>query len=261
MRLIITDKVGTWAANYIKETINKKKKQFVLGLPTGGSVVEMYNNLIKHHNNGCLSFKNVTTFNMDEYVGLSKENPQSYWSFMHKHLFCHIDIKKENINIPNGMAEDTQKEGMLYEEKIKASGGIDLFVGGVGENGHIAFNEPFSSLGSFTREKSLNKTTLSANARFFNDNIDLVPKSAITVGIKTLLESKEVMILVTGAKKAQTVKQCIEGSVSHACPISILQMHNKAVLVADEEAVSELKVSTYRYFKDLEDEFSYIENL
>ena len=148
-----------------------------------------------------------------------------------------------------------------YEEHIKQQGGIDLFVGGVGENGHIAFNEPYSSLSSKTRDKELDFDTIQANSRFFDGNINLVPKSAITVGIATLLESQEVMILVQGIKKAHALQQCLEGAVSHSCPISVLQFHKKAIIVADEPATMELKVKTYKYFTSLQDEFSYIEEI
>ena len=263
MRLIISQNPGLWAASYIKNKINNHnyqiKKNFILGLPTGSTPLKMYEYLINMYNNKDLSFKEVVTFNMDEYIGLNKDHPESYHSFMHKNLFNFIDIKKEHINIPDGTSVDMKQFCFEYEEKIKKYGGIDLFVGGVGENGHIAFNEPYSSLSSKTRDKELDFDTINANARFFGGNINLVPKSAITVGIATLLESKEVMILVQGVKKAHALQQCLEGSVSHSCPISVLQFHNKAIIVADEQATIELKVKTYKYFTNLQDEFSYIE--
>jgi len=263
MRLIITKKnIGYWAANYIAKKINLQNNQkFVLGLPTGSSAVDMYKRLVEFYISSKLSFKNITTFNMDEYIGLNKSHPQSYWSFMNEHLFKHIDINPNNINIPNGNAENIKQECIDYENKIIQSGGIDLFVGGVGENGHIAFNEPYSSLSSKTRDKELNMNTIIANSRFFNNNINEVPKSAITVGIETLLQSKEVMILVSGAKKALALQQCIEGGVSHLWPISVLQFHKKAIIVADIEACGELKLKTVNYFQDLQDEYSYIEDL
>ena len=265
MRLIISQNPGLWAANYICNKIKTHnyhiKKNFVLGLPTGSTPVKMYEFLIDMYNKKQLSFQNVVTFNMDEYIGLDKNHEQSYYSFMHKNLFNSIDIKKENINIPDGMAVDIKQFCVEYEERIKQNGGIDLFVGGVGENGHIAFNEPYSSLSSQTRDKELDFDTMNANARFFGGNINLVPKSAITVGIDTLLESKEVMILVQGVKKAHALQQCLEGAVSHSCPISALQFHKKAIIVADESATIELKVKTYKYFSSLQDEFSYIEEI
>jgi glucosamine-6-phosphate deaminase len=263
MRLIITKNVGLWAANYIREKIAKHddKDNFVLGLPTGGTAVLMYKNLVDFYIKKKISFKNVTTFNMDEYVGLPKDHPQSYWYFMQENLFKLVDINVNNTNIPNGNAKDIKKECLDYEAKIHAVGGIDLFVGGVGENGHIAFNEPYSSLASKTRDKELNKSTIAANARFFENNLDLVPKTAITVGIDTLLQAKEVMILISGEKKALALQQCLEGPVSHLWPISVLQFHKKAIIVADEAACCELKVKTYKYFSELEDEYSYIDKL
>lgn len=266
MRLVITNaNLGKWACEYVKEKVAKhnvaSKNNFVLGLPTGGTAVDMYKNFVDAYKKQQLSFKNITTFNMDEYIGLPKDHSQSYYTFMQENLFKHVDIDQNNINIPDGNAKNIKQECLDYEEKIVKAGGIDLFIGGVGENGHIAFNEPYSSLSSKTRDKELNKNTILANSRFFDNNLSLVPTTAITVGIDTLLQSREVMILVGGVKKAQALQQCIEGAVSHLWPISVLQFHKKAIIVADEEASSELKVKTYKYFKDLEDEYSHIEKL
>ncbi len=265
MRLIITKNVGLWSATYIKEQIKKfnptKDNNFVLGLPTGGTAIDLYKNLLEYYKSNQISFKNIKTFNMDEYIGLPKDHKESYWTFMHENLFNHVDINKENINIPNGNSIDIKNFCLEYEEKIAQCGGIDLFLGGVGENGHIAFNEPYSSLSSLTRDKELDRNTIMANSRFFDGNIDLVPKSAITVGTKTLLDSKEVLIMISGEKKALALHNAIEGAVSHVWPISVLQMHRKSLIVVDESATVELKVKTYRYFKDLEDEYSYIEDL
>ncbi len=266
MRLIIAKDVGKWSATYVKEQLRKfnetkQNDNFVLGLPTGGTAVALYKNLLEYYQSKDISFKNITTFNMDEYIGLPKDHKESYWTFMHQNLFNHVDINKENINIPDGNAVDVKKFCIEYEEKIAKSGGIDIFLGGVGENGHIAFNEPYSSLSSLTRDKELDKNTIMANSRFFDGNMDLVPKSAITVGTKTLLDSKEVLIMITGEKKALALHNAVEGAVSHAWPISILQMHRKSLIVVDEQACSELKVKTYRYFKEMEDEYSYIEDL
>lgn len=262
MRLIITNKVEHWVATYVKEKLKLQvNKKFVLGLPTGSTAILLYEKLLEFYKNKEISFKHVSTFNMDEYINLSKHSPQSYWSFMHQHLFNHIDIEPSNINIPNGNAKDIKAECKLYEEKIKKAGGIDLFIGGVGENGHLAFNEPYSSLSSKTRDKELNQNTLNANARFFNNDISQVPKSAITVGIDTLNAANEVIIMITGEKKALALHHALEGGVSHLWPISILQFHKKAIIVADESATGELKVKTYRYFKELKDEYSNIATL
>lgn len=259
MRLIIEDNsasVARWAADHIIRAINEKAshtdKPFVLGLPTGSTPLATYQELIRRHKNGDVSFKNVITFNMDEYVGLPADHEQSYHRFMHDNFFSQIDIKPENINILDGMTEDPAKECSDYERRIREAGGIDLFMGGVGEDGHIAFNEPFSSLESRTRMKTLTEDTIHVNARFFDGDITLVPKTALTVGVGTIMDSKEVMILATGMKKATAVAKGVEDGVSHKWTISALQHHPKGVLVIDEPAAGELRVSTYRYFKDIE---------
>ncbi len=259
MRLIIEpnyEQVSAWAANYVASRINEAKptpeKPFVLGCPTGSSPLGMYRKLIELNKAGKVSFQNVVTFNMDEYVNLPEEHPESYHSFMWNNFFSHIDIKSENVNILNGNAEDLEKECAEYEERIKAAGGIDLFMGGVGPDGHIAFNEPGSSLTSLTRMKTLTQDTIIANSRFFDDDVNKVPKTALTVGVGTVMAARSVMIIVNGYKKARALQQAVEGGVSHMCTLSALQMHRKAIIVCDDEATMELKVSTYRYFKDIE---------
>ena len=259
MRLIIENtaaECGRWAAEYVAAQINAKaattSEPFVLGLPTGSTPLGMYSNLIELYKAGKVSFQNVVTFNMDEYVGLPQEHPESYHSFMWNNFFNHIDINPENVNILNGNAEDPEAECAAYEEKILKAGGIDLFMGGVGENGHIAFNEPFTSPEARTHLVSLTQDTIQVNSRFFNNDINLVPKQAVTVGIATVLASKEVMILALGAKKANAVQQCVEGCVNHACPITWLQTHQNGILVTDEAAIENLKVGTYRYFLEQE---------
>lgn len=259
MRLIIEDSnlnVGIWAARYIVNKINAKREitnaPFVLGLPTGSTPIGAYNELIALHKAGKVSFENVITFNMDEYVNLEEEHPESYHSFMWNTFFKHVDIKKENINILNGNAADLDNECEEYEERILAVGGIDLFMGGVGEDGHLAFNEPFSSLQSRTRIKTLTQDTIIVNSRFFDNDVNKVPKLALTVGIGTVLASKEVLVLAQGHKKARAVQKCVEGSYNHQWTISALQIHPKGVLVCDDAAATELKVSTFRYFKDIE---------
>ncbi len=259
MRLIIEPNAGAgsvWAANYIANAIKAKAavtdKPFVLGLPTGGTPIGTYQELIKKYKAGELSFKNVITFIMDEYVGLPEEHPESYHSFMAVNFFNHIDIPKENINILNGNAEDLLAECAAYEEKILAAGGIDLFMGGVGEDGHLAFNEPYSSLVSRTRVKSLTYDTILVNSRFFDGDINKVPTTALTVGVGTVMDAKEVLVLAFGHKKANALREAIEGAYSHKCTLSALQAHPHGIIVADELAVGELKVNTYRYFKDIE---------
>lgn len=161
--------------------------------------------------------------------------------------------KKSNVHLLNGQTTDFAKECASYEKLIRSYGGIDLLIGGVGEDGHIAFNEPGSSLASRTRVKTLNKNTIKANARFFDNNTDLVPKNVLTIGIATIMDAKEVMIIASGDKKAKALHCAIEGSINHMCPVSILQMHPHALIVCDEEATSELKAETVRYFKENEE--------
>lgn len=212
----------------------------------------VYSELIKAYKEGRVSFKNVITFNMDEYVGIPEEHPQSYHYFMWDNLFRHIDIQESNINILNGNATDLEAECERYEAKIESVGGIDLFLGGVGSDGHIAFNEPFSSLLSRTRIKTLTDDTIEANSRFFDNNIDLVPKTALTVGVGTVMDAREVIVLASGASKSRSVKMAVEGAINHKWTITALQNHPKWILVCDEASVGEINVSTYRYFKDIE---------
>jgi glucosamine-6-phosphate deaminase len=261
MRLIIEpnyDLLSQWAANYvavkIKNANPSDEKPFVLGLPTGSSPLGMYKCLIELHRKGAVSFRHVITFNMDEYVGLPQEHPESYHSFMWNNFFKHIDIRKENVHILNGNAPDLEAECAAYEAKMKATGGVDLFLGGIGPDGHIAFNEPGSSLSSRTRIKTLTTDTIIANSRFFSNDVNQVPKTAVTVGVGTLLDAREVLILVNGHNKARALQQVVEGAVSQMWTITALQLHPKGIIVADEAACAELKVGTYNYFKDIEKE-------
>lgn len=259
MRLVIEPDYQTlsrWAGNYVAARINEAnptpEKPFVLGCPTGSSPLGMYRRLIELHKEGKVSFKNVVTFNMDEYVGLPEDHPESYHSFMWNNFFSHIDIPRENVNILNGNAPDLAAECARFEDKIKKYGGIDLFMGGVGPDGHIAFNEPGSSLTSRTRVKTLTTDTIIANSRFFDNDVNLVPKTALTVGVGTIMAARSVLLIVNGHNKARALQHGVEGGISQMWTISALQMHPKALIVADEDACAELKVSTYRYFKDIE---------
>lgn len=259
MRLIIEpdyDSMSKWAANYVAAKINAAKptaeNPFVLGLPTGSSPLGMYKALIELNKAGKVSFANVITFNMDEYVALAENHPESYHSFMWNNFFSHIDIKRENVNILNGNAADLAAECEGYEARIKAAGGIDLFLGGIGPDGHIAFNEPGSSLASRTRVKTLTTDTIIANSRFFDNDVNKVPKTALTVGVGTVMDAKEVLILVNGHNKARALAAAVEGGVTQMWTISALQMHRKGIIVCDDAATDELKVGTYRYFKDIE---------
>ena len=243
--------VAHWTAHYIAARIRNSNGPFVLGLPTGSTPLQTYRELIRLHKEGKVSFANVTTFNMDEYIGLPAEHPQSYHYFMWENFFKHIDIRRENVNILDGMTKDHIVECDEYEEKITEAGGINLFLGGVGSDGHIAFNEPFSSLTSRTRIKTLTEETLKDNARMFND-ISEVPRTALTVGVGTVLDADEVVVLATGFNKARAVRHAIEGGYNHRWTISALQIHRNSMIVCDDEAASELKVSIYRYFVDQE---------
>ena len=259
MRVIIKDhssEVAQWTAAYIVEQIKQKASKsdapFVLGLPTGSTPLETYRELIRLHKAGVVSFRNVITFNMDEYVGLPEEHPESYHSFMWTNFFSHIDILPENVHILNGNAADLMAECAAYEAAIVEAGGIDLFMGGVGEDGHIAFNEPFSSLQSRTRIKTLTPDTIAVNSRFFGGDISQVPTRALTVGVGTIMDAERVVILATGRKKARALRHAIEGSYNHQWTLSALQLHKAGIIVCDDAAAEELRVATYRYFKDIE---------
>ena len=259
MRILIHEnyrQLSKWTADYIANKIKAfhptPDNPFVLGLPTGSSPIGTYTELSVLVKQGQLSFKNVVTFNMDEYVGIPVDHPQSYHYFMDKHLFNHIDIPRGNINILNGNAPDLQKECVAYEEKIKSYGGIHLFLGGIGPDGHIAFNEPGSSLKSKTRVKTLTYDTILANSRFFDNDIKKVPKTALTVGVDTVMHAEEVIIIINGYNKARALQKVVEEGVNHMWTVSVLQLHQKGMIVCDEDATMELKVATAKYFKDIE---------
>jgi glucosamine-6-phosphate deaminase len=261
MRILIHENYQTlsrWVAHYVAKKINQaqptKDKPFVLGLPTGSSPIGTYSALVDLYKEGLVSFQNVVTFNMDEYVGLPEDHPQSYHYFMWSHLFNHIDIKPENVNILDGNAKDVEQECREYEKKIKHMGGIRLFLGGIGPDGHIAFNEPGSSLSSRTRIKTLTYDTQLANSRFFDNDVKKVPKTALTVGVGTIMDSDEVLIIVNGYKKANALRMGVEQGVNHMWTISMLQLHQHGIICCDEESTMELKVGTVKYFKDIESE-------
>ena len=259
MKVIIRDskkEASIWAARHIASAIKAKAEitddPFVLGLPTGSTPLSTYAELVRMVKAGELSFKNVISFNMDEYVGLPVEHPESYHSFMFTNLFNHIDEPLENIHILNGNAPDLAAECAAYEEAIVKAGGIDLFMGGIGEDGHIAFNEPFSPLESRTRVVTLTQDTREVNSRFFGGDPEAVPAQALSVGVGTVMDSKEVMILAYGSKKARALASAIEGPMSHYNTVSALQKPPAGILVCDEAAIGEVKVNSYRYFKAVE---------
>ncbi|MDR0560010.1 MAG: glucosamine-6-phosphate deaminase [Prevotellaceae bacterium] len=259
MRLVIQPDyagISKWTANYIVSKINSfnpsESNPYVLGLPTGSSPLGVYSELVSLYRKGKVSFKNVVTFNMDEYVNLPEDHPESYHSFMRENFFRHIDARPENINILDGNAPNLMKECERYEEKIRSYGKIHLFMGGVGVDGHIAFNEPGSSLTSRTRIKTLTRDTIIANSRFFDNNIANVPKMALTVGVGTIMDAAEVLIIVNGHSKAVALQHAVEGAVSQMWTITALQCHQKSIIVCDSAATVELKVGTVNYFKDIE---------
>ena len=261
MRIIIHpnyEALSKWTAYYVAKRIKDFKptssRPFVLGLPTGSSPIGTYQQLASLHQNGKVSFKNVVTFNMDEYIGLPEDHPESYHYFMWHNLFSHIDIPPENVNILNGNAKDLEKECSDYEAKIKKMGGIQLFLGGIGPDGHIAFNEPGSSLSSRTRIKTLTYDTRIANSRFFGGDVNKVPKTALTVGVATVMDADQVLIIVNGHSKAHALQKAVEDGVNHMWTVSMLQLHRHGIIVCDEDATEELKVGTVKYFKDIERE-------
>jgi glucosamine-6-phosphate deaminase len=259
MRLIIhtdCEDACRWAALYIAGRINGygKDHPFVIGLPTGSSPLGIYRELVKQVKEGKLSFANVHSYNMDEYVGLPATHPQSYRYFMQENLFNHVDIDPAHTHVPDGMANDLVKECRDYEAKIAAEGGIELFLGGMGRDGHIAFNEPGSSLQSRTRIKTLTDETRVVNARFFGGDPAKVPTNALTVGVGTVMDAREVLIIVNGRNKARALKAVVEEGVNHMWTLSCLQMHPRAIIVCDEDAAEEMTVRTVRYFKNIESE-------
>jgi glucosamine-6-phosphate deaminase len=261
MRILIHEhyqSLSKWTAYYVASKINAfnptPEKPFVLGLPTGSSPLGTYAELIELVKQGDLSFQNVVTFNMDEYIGIPEDHPESYHYFMYKNFFSHIDIQEENIHILDGNAKDLDKECKDYEAKIESYGGIHLFLGGIGPDGHIAFNEPGSSLSSKTRIKSLTFDTVLANSRFFQNDMKQVPKTALTVGVDTVMQAKEVIIIINGYNKARALQQVVEEGVNHMWTVSVLQLHPKGMIVCDDESTFELKVGTVKYFKDIENQ-------
>ncbi len=224
------------AAKIIADEINKKP-ELILGLATGSTPIGTYQNLIKHHNNNTLSFNQNKSFNLDEYYPLSRDHDQSYWYFMHTQFFHHIDLQQEHIHILDGQAENHQEECRSYEQRIKNHGGIDLQLLGIGNNGHIAFNEPGSAFDSRTRLIELDESTIEANSRFFNSK-DEVPTQALTMGLGTILESNKIILLASGQKKAQAIKNALMEKPDPKIPASVLQHHPYCIFIIDKEAAS-----------------------
>lgn len=215
------------------------KPDSVLGLATGDTPLGMYKNLIKQFEQGKIDFSEITTFNLDEYYGIPKTNCQSYYYYMMDNFFQHTNIKRENINIPDGMAEDILKECESYENRIKKANGIDLQILGIGVNGHIGFNEPDVNFEAETHLVILDEKTIQSNARFF-ESIEEVPTKAISMGIKTIISSRKIVLLANGLAKAEAVEQMVNGKISPEMPASILQLHKDVTIIVDEEAGSKL---------------------
>ncbi|CAK7564598.1 MAG: Glucosamine-6-phosphate isomerase (Glucosamine-6-phosphate deaminase) (GNPDA) (GlcN6P deaminase) [Sporothrix epigloea] len=259
MRLIIRDdeeQASGFVADYIVDRIRTfaptSERLFVLGLPTGSSPINVYARLVQAYRQKRVSFAHVITFNMDEYVALARDHPESYHTFMWTNFFSHVDIRPENVHLLNGNAPDLEAECALYEQAIRDCGGIDLFLAGIGEDGHIAFNEPGSSLMSRTRVKTLAYDTIRVNSRFFGGDIEAVPRCALTVGVQTVLDAREVVAIVLGPRKALALQKCIEEGVNHMWTLSSLQLHPHPMVVCDEDATQELRVKTVKYFKSIE---------
>lgn len=246
MRVVILEdaqQVGSWAAEYIGRLV-RQKPTVVLGLATGGTPVLCYQRIIAMHQEEGLSFSRVRTFNLDEYVGLPADDPNSYRSFMRQQLFDHIDIPASSTHVPDGMATDVTEHCRHYEQQIQDVGGIDLQLLGIGSDGHIAFNEPGSSLASRTRLKALAARTLQDNARFFG-TLERVPRLAITMGVGTILEARQCLLLATGENKATAIRDAIEGPLTSQITASALQLHPQATLVLDEAAAAKLEQADY----------------
>ncbi|MBN1590702.1 MAG: glucosamine-6-phosphate deaminase [Pirellulales bacterium] len=237
------DQMSRSAATVVARVLNSKPNA-VLGLATGSTPLGLYKELIRMHKDEGLDFSQVTTFNLDEYVGLTKKHPQSYHYFMHENLFKHINIPTQNIYIPSGTTDNYEAFCEWYEDQIERCGGIDLQILGIGSDGHIAFNEPTSSLGSRTRIKTLAKQTIDDNARFF-DSAEEVPIYAITMGVGTILEARKLLLLANGRAKAAAVAAAVEGPVTSMITASALQLHHEAMAIVDREAASSLRMLEY----------------
>lgn len=249
MKILIFETAGMAASRAAQQIVERVRAQpkSVLGFATGGTMPPVYQHLVKAYAQGHVSFASAVTFNLDEYVGLAPDHACSYHHFMAQELFDLTDFAPDHINLPHGDAPDPAAEAARYEALIKANGPIDLQLLGIGGNGHIGFNEPTSSIGSRTRIKTLTKATRDANQKYFGDGGD-PPQYAITVGIQTILESREVVLLATGATKATAVAEMVEGAISASCPATALQLHPKVTIILDQAAAENLKLREY-YFQ------------
>jgi glucosamine-6-phosphate deaminase len=234
------------AAQIVVEVLNTKPNA-VLGMATGSTPLGLYQELVRLHKEEQLDFSRVTTFNLDEYVGLPVNHPQSYHYFMHEHFFRHVNIPPDSINIPSGTTSNYPAFCEWYEQRIEECGGIDLQILGIGSDGHIAFNEPTSSLSSRTRLKTLSKQTIDDNARFFDDR-ESVPVYAITMGVGTILDARKLVLVASGTAKAEAIAQAVEGPVTSMITASAIQLHQDATVIVDGEAATGLKMRDYYEF-------------
>ena len=237
MRVYVVEdykKLSRKSAQIVAGQIQLKPKS-VLGLATGSTPLGMYEELVKMYKEGDLDFSEVTTFNLDEYYELDKDNPESYYTYMNENLFKHVNINKDNVNIPDGMAENVDEECKRYEDKIESAGRIDLQVLGIGRNGHIGFNEPNLKFEALTHLVELDEETIKDNSRFF-DSVEEVPTKAISMGIKTIMQSKKIVLLANGKDKAQAIKKALTGEIKPEVPASILQLHPDITVIVDKDA-------------------------
>ncbi len=249
MEVVITrayDQMSKAAAQIVVDVLNTKPNA-VLGMATGSTPLGLYQELVRLHKAGHVDFSRVTTFNLDEYVGLPANHPQSYHYFMHEHFFQHVNIPRHNINIPSGTTSNYPSFCKWYEERITECGGIDLQILGIGSDGHIAFNEPTSSLSSRTRLKTLSKQTIDDNARFFERRED-VPVYAITMGVGTILDARRLVLVASGKAKAKAIAQAVEGPVTSMVTASALQLHREATVIVDDAAAAGLTMREYFEF-------------
>ncbi len=245
MKVIVTDDyeiMSREAAKVVAAEV-KSKPDSVFALPTGGTPLGLYAELIRMHKEEGLDLSKVSTFNLDEYIGLPLNHESSYHYYMYDKFFNHVNVSEDRVRIPNGLIENPEEESLAYEWAIKRAGGIDLAVLGIGRNGHIGFNEPKTEFGSLTRPIYLAKRTIEANARFFGEDPDSVPRQAISMGIRTIMNSTKIILLASGAEKARAINQTVHGPVTEMVPSSVLQLHPDCTLILDEAAADELEPS------------------
>jgi glucosamine-6-phosphate deaminase len=259
MRVIIREdqhSVAQYCADYLKLRLLQfaptMERPFVLGMPAAHTPLFVLKKLVSYYKRGEISFQNVVIFIMDEYVDLPRPHPESHYSFMYHHLLRHVDVPREHVYCMDGNSPHLEQECRQFEERIHQFGGIELFLAGVAEDGDVAFNEPGSSLVSRTRLKTLAYETIVSRAKHFENDIAKVPKMALTMGINTLMDAREIMVIVCGPQRTMTLKNLIEKGVSHMCTVSMIQMHPKAIVICDEDATAECKVKTVRYFRSIQ---------